>query len=529
MKREENMTQAWKEYEEGQAYKNKIALYKTVDENIRFNEGDQWAGVSAPNLPTPVFNVIKPTRKYMVAQVKDKRITMKYSLDNMIGAENDNAPIVNQLNFYAKRTWNRLNMDLTNQDGLSDAFVTGDYILYHWWNEDIETGQPFVGDLDNMRIDNVNYYPGNPNNPNVQQQPYIILAMRDMVANVRKMAEDNGVPKNMIESIVPDADTEYTSGDQGKVELDGSEKCNVLLKMWKEKGEVWFAKYTKHVELMKPQNADLKLYPIAMMNWEPRKNCCHGVAEVTYMKPNQVFINKIMAFTQLYILQASYPKVVYNKTLLPDGWSNKPASAVGVNGGTSVKDVASYMQPPQLPGDVWKGFTETIQQTKDLAGVFDAALGNVTNPENTSAIVAVRQAAAVPLQLQQERFFQMMRDMGAIWLDFWLSKYPEARMIPNDNEGEVLLTPFEAAANRDLVYDVDIDVGESALWSELNTVQTLDKLMQLGMIKKSQYYKRMPPGYLPDREELVKDALAEEQAAAQQAQMMPEGMEEQQI
>ena len=514
----DNVTLAWKEYEEGQTYKNRIALYKTVDENIRFNEGDQWAGILAPSLPTPVFNVIKPTRKYMVAQVKDKHVTLKYSADNMIGDDkNKYTAALGQLNYYAKRTWNRLNLDLKNQDGLSDAFITGDYILYHWWNDEIETGQPFRGDLDNMRIDNVNYYPGNPNDPDVQRQPYIIIAMRDMVANVRKMAEKNKIPKENIRRIVPDADTEFTSGDFGKVELDGGEKCNVLLRMWKEKGEVWFAKYTKYAEILKPGKADLKLYPVCMMNWEPRKNCCHGVAEVTYMKPNQVFINKIMAFTQLYLLQTSYPKVIYNKAVISE-WTNKVAAAIGVNG--NVNDVARYMQPPVMPGSVWKGFSDTIQQTKDLAGVYDAALGNINNPENTSAIIAVRQAAAVPLQLQQERFHQIMRDMGAIWLDFWLSKYPASRMVPNEDNGQSVLTPFEAALNRDMIYDVDVDVGESVLWSELATVQTLDKLMQQGMIKKSQYYKRMPPGYLPDKEELIKDALEEEQPKEPE---MPQG------
>ena len=35
------ITEAWDEFMRGTEYKNRIALYKTVDENVRFFEGDQ--------------------------------------------------------------------------------------------------------------------------------------------------------------------------------------------------------------------------------------------------------------------------------------------------------------------------------------------------------------------------------------------------------------------------------------------------------------------------------------------------------
>ena len=283
------ITDAWNEYQQGIDFKNQISLYKTVDENIRFYEGNQWYGVDAKNMPTPVFNIIKPACKLMTVQIKDRKLALKYNTD---GEREDIKSILNQMNDYSKRTWNRLNMESKNLEGLIDAFNTGDYILYTWWNKEIETGQPFTGDIDCMLIDNVNFYPGNPNSSDVQTQPYIILVMRDMVANVREMARKNKVSSEKIKLIVPDEDTDNSAGDIGKIELDGSEKCNVLLKMWKKDGEVYFSKYTKYVQIQEDKKANLKLYPIALMNWYPRKNCCHGTAETTYMKSNQVYINK---------------------------------------------------------------------------------------------------------------------------------------------------------------------------------------------------------------------------------------------
>lgn len=510
------VTDVWNEYQRGVDYKQLLKLYQTVDENYRFYEGDQWHGINVQNLPTPVFNIIKPSGKFMVVQIKDRKLVLQYNAEGI--TDEDVKAITKQMSALAKRTWDRLGMEYKNLEGLTDAFCSGDYILYHWWNDEKETGQEFQGDVDSMIIDNVNYYPGNPNSSDVQGQPYIIIAFRELVENVKKMASNNGVKD--LSMIVEDTDTDFTAGDLGKVEIDKAGKCNVLLRMWKEKGEVHFAKYTKYLCVQPKTKANLKLYPIAVMNWNPRKNCCHGVAEVTYLKANQTYINKQMAFTQLYLLQASYPKVVYNKALIPE-WSNKVAAAIGVSG--SIEHVASYMQPPQIPFDVWKGFETTLQQTMELIGANDAALGNIANPDNKSAFIAIREAAIVPLQAQQERFRQMMKEVGLIWLDFWIHHYGENRMIQVELDGIPADIPFEVEKYKNLVYDTVVEVGESQMWSELNVVQTMDNLLAQGQIRKSQYYKRMPQGYIPDKQELI-DAALKEEAMQDQAQMMQLGL-----
>lgn len=525
------------EYENGISFKQGIDLYNIVDENERYEAGDQWKGVTATNLPTPVFNFLKESRKFMTSQIQDNELTMKYQTlyipyDN---AEMSSAvsAVCNQMTDYAKATWERLGMEYENIEGLRDAFVSGDYILYHWWNNEIETGQPFKGDIDCMRIDNVNYYPANPNSNKVQSQPYIILAMRDMVKNVKSEAQKNGISKNLLEQITQDEDTEYTAGDMGKYELDGGEKCNVLLKMWKDKGKVWFAKYTKYVEIQKPKESKLTLYPISIMNWETRKNCCHGTAEITYMKTNQTYINKQMAFTQLYLLQTAYPKVVYDKTRITEGWSNKVAGAIGVNG--EVEYVAKYMQPPQIPFDVWTGFEKTLNVTKQLMGANDAALGNIDNPDNTSAFIAIRNAAVAPLQTQKKRFYRMMKDTAMIWLDFWLSHYSENRRIPVVANGQTTFVNFELNKFKDLIYDCQIEVGRSKEWSEIDDVKTLGNFLQTKAIPASLYFKVLPKGYMPEesREEAIAYAQQIEQMQQPTEQELPftdfEGLQMEQL
>ena len=519
----DGITKAWAEYQAGIDFKNRINLFGEVQENYRFFEGDQWSGISAPNLPTPVFNIIKPIGNFKVAQVKDRKLLPNvqvkympevYTLED--SPEQIKKVILRQVNDYAKFTWNRLKMDFHNMEGLLDAFCSGDYILYNWWNPNVETGQPFKGDVDIRHVDNVSYFPGNPNIADVQSQPYIILAFRELLENVKKLAKGNP----LIDSIVSDEETEYQASDTAMIELDTTKKCTVLLKMWKENEKVMFAKYTRYVEIQPPTDSGLKLYPLAMMNWTPKKNCCHGVANVTYLKANQVYINKQMAFTQLYLLQTAYPKVLFNKTVIPE-WSNKVAAAIGVNG--PVDGMAKYLNPPTIPFDVWKGFQETISKTMELDGANDPALGNISNPDNTSAFIAIREAAIVPLQLQQERFYTMMRDLTAIWLDFWLANYPDGRDITIMIDGQPVTVPFEAAKYKDILFDVNIEIGEAQMWSEVNTVKTLDALLQGGQIKLSQYYKRMPDGYIPEKQELYEQALQDEQMAEQMAAQQAQG------
>ena len=67
-----------------------------------------------------------------------------------------------------------------------------------------------------------------------------------------------------------------------------------------------------------------------------------------------------------------------------------------------------------------------------------------------------------------------------------------------------------------------IEVGASAYYSEIAAIQTLDNLLAQGHITAEQYLKRLPDGYVPDRQGLV-DELAQarqqaEAAARQQAQ-----------
>ena len=77
--------------------------------------------------------------------------------------------------------------------------------------------------------------------------------------------------------------------------------------------------------------------------------------------------------------------------------------------------------------------------------------------------------------------------------------------------------PFEAKRYRDLVINARIDVGASTLWSESQSIRTLDNLFDRQVIDAVQYLSRLPKGTVPNVAGLIREmqqAAAPEAAAA---------------
>jgi hypothetical protein len=98
-----DITKAWQEYQKGIDFKESLDLYETVDENYNFFYGNQWGNIPATNLPTPAFNIFKRSIPFMVAQVKDRKLTLNYTVEGT--AEEDVQIIIKQVSDYAKKTW----------------------------------------------------------------------------------------------------------------------------------------------------------------------------------------------------------------------------------------------------------------------------------------------------------------------------------------------------------------------------------------------------------------------------------------
>lgn len=82
--------------------------------------------------------------------------------------------------------------------------------------------------------------------------------------------------------------------------------------------------------------------------------------------------------------------------------------------------VAGSMPIPTEATGITSSMTDAL---KNVAGANDAALGNVKNPENSSAIVAVQTANAAPLALTKIANYQFVEDYERVLIDMMHAYY----------------------------------------------------------------------------------------------------------
>jgi len=508
-------TDEWKQYQAGIDYNHKVNLYETVNKNERFYAGDQWMGVVSNGLPTPVFNILKRIINYFVSSILSQNVSMHFvpeTVGDVVSNEEEERikKAAQLISDYSKTLFEKNKMNHKLRQWLLDAAISGDACGYIWWNSTVDTGQPSKGDIDVEEIDNVNVFFGDPNQIDVQKQRYIIISARELVANLQDEARANGIPEEDVLKIGSDEETFYQSGDRSQIQLDyrfsGMGKTTSLLKLYKKDGKVFAKKITKFTTIRDEWDTKLTLYPVTWMNWDVRKNSYHGQALVTGIIPNQIFINKMFAMAMMSLMHTAFPKVIYNKNMIT-AWNNQVGAAIGIErmGNESVGNVAQYMQPGQMSEQVMRTIDLAIQYTKDMLGANDNLLGDI-NPERASgrSIIAVQQASAVPLENIKQNMYQFLEDMGYIWLDY-IANYYGTRKIDAEILGKREIVEFNFDDLQKMKFRLKIEVGASSYWSELASIETLDRLLQQEKISFKQYLERIPVGLITQKQSLLED------------------------
>ena len=454
-------------------------------------------------LPTPVFNMLKQIVLHQVASITSDNIAM--SASPLKAAANDKGlqqttDIVND-EFVALFERNKITTMI--REFMRNAAVDGDGCMYSYWDDDADSIKTEV-------VENTRVFFGNPNDRRVQSQPYIIIARRDMVNAVKRYAEDNGVPKDQIESIKPD-------NDENNSDMDAlvDDKCTVLLYMYKdrESRKIHAAECVRDVIIRSEWDMGIKLYPITWLNWDYVQDCYHGQALITGLIPNQMFVNKAYAMCMMSLMMSAFPKTVFDKARV-DKWSNQIGACIGVNG--DVTNIAKILEPAQISPQVAQFIESAIQNTQNFTGATSAALGN-TRPDNTSAIIALQRAASIPSEITKQNLYQCVEDLGRIYIEFMGEYYGKRDVdvmatdvlpaeilsfagVPTTQEIQV---EFDFRQLKKLPMLLKLDVGASAYWSEIASMQTLDNLLQLQKIDIVDYLERIPDGYISKRQELL--------------------------
>lgn len=511
----------YREYSDAETFNESIKLRQTVEQNNNFYNGRQWEGVNAPHLDKPVDNIIRSAVNYYIAQIVSDDISTNFQfvgMDETTGSQISDIlqdEIIHIMEFTRAATKHR--------QLLRNEAVDGDMALYSYFDINIDTGdKDNPGMIQTEIVSNTNIYFGNPIEQEIENQPYVIIKQRVLLDDAREISEANGYNP---EDVKADEDENRMFENR----QNNQEYVTVFNKFWKENGRVWITRVSKEAVIMKPTNLEYKRYPIAYCSWERVKDSYHGVTPITSAVPNQILINKMLAAASAYNLNYAFPKILYDKAKLPRGWNNDPTKAIGCNGDPS-NAIFTTFKPADMSGQVVELINRVVEDTRNMLGIYDAAIGNV-NPTNTSAIVATQKAASAPLDIQKLDFYQFVEDVIRIWFEIMVVNYGlrDVYTTQNINGQEVRgVQQFDFSTLANVRYKLHVDVGASSYWSEITQVQTMDNLMSLQILPDTTtYLENIPKSYIKNRDKIIErihqkeqqQMLMQQQEQAAQAQI----------
>ncbi len=559
---ENSITEVWKRYELGRSYNSSLVpdQYSLVSTNIEFFSGNQWLNMpetqAMSRLPKPVFNIIKRVTSLFVASLTSSACTITF--EALTDGDKESAAAADFATSEVRNLLEKFKMDYRIREALFDGAQTGDYCAHFWWDPQ---ASPYGGMFGSQRgeirmelVDGINVMFGNPNTPDVESQPYILIIGRASADSLKAEAlsyRGKSDDKSDIETIGRDRDYNSYGRAQELEAEDGTGKCLYAYMYRKvkhftpeltengvelrESTTVYVTKATKTCVIYEDIDTGLSRYPIAWGNWERQKNQYHGRALVTGIIPNQIFINTMFAMVMRHLQLSGFPKTVYNAALIPQ-WSSEIGQAIGVKNlapGQSLSSAAVNLAPSDMSSQIIAAIDKALQYTKECLGATDVQMGNV-KPDNTSAILVLQESSEVPLENIRAGLYEWVEDIGAILLDMMGTYYGRRTVVRErelqvpqsglwDNQPELdpvtgLLKLKTEKSRTAEVFDFSCfkrlwlccraDVGAANYYSEIATVQTLDNLRREGVLDMLQYLERIPDRLIPRKAELIESLKA---------------------
>lgn len=516
----------WTLYQEGIAYHNKMGFTTKFPTFVRFKEGDQWPQPTerTKNLPRPVLNIIEMIVRNKRSSVLDQPVSIVYrqggATNNEI-ADQMQQDAAENMTEYARKVWDRADMDKLCTEAVDDAATNGTGIWHFYWDNNIKGGQntPFVGELRGESVDALNFFVANPQVRDVQKQDYIIIAQRMKVSAARTMAKKKGLSNEKVDLILPDEFDESETYRAARIELDGKEnaKVTVLTKYYRKNGEVVYDKATRSVDIctavpLTPADTTvkIKLYPVAAMNWKLRKACFYGIGEVEGLIPNQKLINFMQGMQGFAVQQMGFPKIIVKPGALKQPLTNEPGEIItNYNSEGSI----SYLSPPPFSSAAAQLCNDMIDLTRVVTGTTEVATGESMGANMAaSAIIALQNQAQTPVNEIQRHFWRAVKEIGRIWLEFFKTYCSDEREIVVEMGDEMQGRTFVGSEYAEYDFDLQVDVGASSEYSAVLAQATLDKMLDRGDITIDQYIELSDPNVAPFKEKFKRMREAQPQA-----------------
>lgn len=494
IKEDEAITDIWRKYQSGKDHHTKLNLYRDTEKAHNFYNGEQWKGIESGGEELPSLNIIKPIGRYKTAIIAQNAMSIVYTSTT----EDENTiKICGLLNKYAAQQWEKNKMDTLSWSVIKNAFIAGDHYVYFYVEQ--------YGPLDkNIKINTkligkTSIYFGDEQNPVINEQPYIILAERKSVDEIRQIAKENKIKQELIDLIVSDEETteqiNYDAKDEVKTE---NGKCTSLVYLRKTEEGIAFSKSVKNV-VYEPEQVikGLQLYPICGLRWEESPNNARGLSGALTIIPNQIEINKLLARRSITVKRFAFPTLVYDGDKIANiADLDNIGANIQINdlAGNPINSVIQYLNPAPISTDAQNLQNELVSSTRELEGASDAVTGQI-DPTKASgeAIKAARDQAAVNLNEQVAFYKQFIEDIALLWLKLWTvsltdgtNSKPLDITIKDENE-QVISESISYEELKNLDVNIKIDVSPIDPYSKLSQEIALERLLQSKYITFDEY------------------------------------------
>ncbi len=491
----QDITELWQLFEEGKSHNNVRNLKNNCEVAYRFYEGDQWYGLDVEH-PEEVIsqNFIAPTITHKLANVCMNEMAVVF--------EGEDSEICTLITETVNDIMKKIRINRAGWDVTEEALVTGNGYIFFPYGDICISGAKVRGRKTPWQlIDSPCIFFGDEQTDDIQDQPYIIIYERKNVKDIREIAEKNGVPEEERQKIVRDEDTELMmTTDTDQEVKGGAGKCSSIIYMEKREGKLWVARSTKHVvyeplhclcgsnELGESAGVAMDMYPIAALTVGRKKNSSRGRGEVLPMVPNQIEYNKNLVRLAATVKNVSYPKIAYNAQRIdnPDALSEVGAM-IRVEGDVrNIAEAVGYVQPSVISNDALNLNTILKDGTRELMNAGQAVTGEI-NPEKASgsAIIAMRDQAAIPLNKLQNAFKRLYADCGMILFHYLIAYNPQGLNIDED-----LSHPARSLSQEELLkadISINVEVTSTAPYSVFARDTALEKLLQSQAITFDEY------------------------------------------
>lgn len=528
-------TSVWQLFEKGRNFHRRTGIYTDSDKNYRMYNGDQWAGAKLGDVEPVQKNIIKPIVKYKVAVIHDNLYEICYSSQNYESPifQREAVRYCDMLNGYARRLWERDELDFKNRRITKQAAINDEGIIYVDFDRENMTPVHEV-------VDKSDIYYGNENDDDIQAQPYILIRKRLPVVKAAELALSLGMSTDKLPYIIGDNDTFEQSGEAAKDEVD--DMVTIVYKMFKQDGTVHFSVATRWVEIIEDADLGITRYPVAHFVWEEKKGSARGEGEVRYLIPNQIEINKTEMRRVLAVKHQAYPQKIADVSKIENQSAlNTTGGIIKTKGITvdDVKKIVATIPPAQMSPDVKLLQDDMMNTTRELAGAGDTATGQV-NPESASgkAILAVQQASQAPMTEQKESFKKFIEDIARIDMEYLIAYSEEGIDMeetvtdPMTGEEYVQVVNIPQSVFRQLKAVVKVDVTPKSVYDRFAREQTMENFLVQGLFQPQRlsefeaYVKALPDDSVAPKQRLldvIENIKKNQQKIAQikaQAQLM---------